>query len=194
MRPVLLNAIQVVAPASNKEREMFSFEKGSQRAMPGAAPRLRIRVTRLPLCVWFPLWSCTNLQKNVVNEPYFQAKLFKSFLLLSCLGAKMPLIFKGFPNSTWLGFGSGTAAPASVSHFRCFRSWLSDATGFYTVLLVLVYEVLAPIDFSFEPFANKWIGDKDRQNAPSPDLIVTARTGRGGQSSKTPVSAPLCDN
>jgi hypothetical protein len=45
-------------------------------------------------------------------------------------------------------------------------------------------EAIAPIDFSFEPPLNNWLEDTNRQNAPSPHLIVPVVMDRHEQRAK----------
>ena len=56
------------------------------------------------------------------------------------------------------------------------RRYLKDAaTRCHKPLVVSMYEDFALIDFSFAPSASNLLADKDRQNAPCLDLIVTAQ-------------------
>jgi len=75
-----------------------------------------------------------------------------------------------------------------------FDACLGVATKFGKLLTVRLYEAIAPIDFSSEPLANTALGDKYRQNAPYPDLIVPVQTGKRGQFSRILVSKPPCGN
>jgi hypothetical protein len=78
--------------------------------------------------------------------------------------------------------------------YCCKLAWLNVAIKFGTVLTVQIYEAIAPSDFFSELLASNLLEDKDTQNAPSPDLIVTAQTGSCGQFSKILVSKLSSDN
>lgn len=172
-----------------------------------------LHATELPLCMWLLFQSCTNKAENCcAGDLIWSARLFWLFLaplyyfgtnrllqylsyigeLFRCLGAKMPLFFKEFKMKlSWI---VGAALRFRPQFRCCFPEWLSVATKFDTVLPLPMYEAIAPIDFFSEPLANNWLADKDRQNDPSPDLIVTAQTGRRGQFARIFVSKPLCGN
>jgi hypothetical protein len=57
-----------------------------------------------------------------------------------------------------------------------------------------MYEAIAPVGFSFELPSDNLIEDIDRQNAPSPRLIVPVAMDRLGQRAKKPVLVKLCDS
>jgi len=78
----------------NKEREMF------EKAAKSNAWRCSTHTALLDYhCVPGFLYDLAPTSRKMLNEPYFKAKLFKSFYYC-CLIAKMPLFFKGFPNQT----------------------------------------------------------------------------------------------
>jgi hypothetical protein len=54
-----------------------------------------------------------------------------------------------------------------------------------------MYEAIAPVGFSFELPPDNWLEDIDRQNAPSPRLIVPVAMDRHGQRARTPVLGRL---
>jgi hypothetical protein len=65
---------------------------------------------------------------------------------------------------------------------------------FDTLDLELSHAATSLVYFFSERLAGNSLGDKCRQNAPCPDLIVPFQMERRGQSAKTLVSSLLDDN